>query len=311
MESVRRELHAAWRMANLPVRRTTSGPPRGCGDNATHATHATKPLNHSQCRIYTFRRTHCMRDIAGGINCRADAILNKLRSEVQYRDRMLEESRRGGVLADEETAKGGCCFPLWRKKPDRALSQAIDHLQFRVSDLECRAATQRQMALAYKSTGKKTEALAALRRANILGKQIETATTALVTLESQILMLEDAKLQSEISSALSSSVVKVKKTSKGLLSRTEKAVDDAAEARDLSDDVKGVMDGLATNTGVDEDDLLAELEAMTVQEPPTPAAVVPTFTFSLPSVPTSMMRTHRRTRLADDDSSAVQLRQAM
>lgn len=252
-----------------------------------------------------------MRDIAGGINCRADGILNKLRSEVQYRDRMLEESRRSGVLADEETAKGGCCFPLWRKKPDRALSQAIDHLQFRVNDLECRAATQRQMALAYKSTGKKTEALAALRRANILGKQIETATTALVTLESQILMLEDAKLQSEISSALSSSVVKVKKTSKGLLSRTEKAVDDAAEARDLSDDVKGVMDGLATNTGVDEDDLLAELEAMTVQEPPTPAAVVPTFTFSLPSVPTSMMRTQRRTRLADDDSSAVQLRQAM
>ena len=71
------------------------------------------------------------------------------------------------------------------------------------------------------------------------------------------------------------------------------------------------MDGLATNNGVDEDDLLAELEAMTVQEPPPPVAVVPTFTFTLPSVPTSMMRAHRRTRLAEDDSSAVQLGQAM
>ena len=93
-------------------------------------------------------------------------------------------------------------------------------------------------------------------------------------------------------------VWQVKKKTKGLVSRTEKAVDEAAEVRDIAEDVSAAMQGLRP-VDFDEDELMAELEAM-IQPPPPPVSAVKgvaaqqpssaTITVSFPSVPSGQVQ---------------------
>lgn len=194
-----------------------------------------------------------------------------------------------------------CCFPFFGRskyadlkklQANNKLAKAAEQLSTRVGDLAARVSSSRATAATLHAAGKKTEALAALRRSKALEKQLATSQSALESLESQLLLMEDAKLQSEISTALAASTGDIKKKTKGLLKKTEKAVDDAAEVKDLADDVRGAMEGLHP-TDMDEDELMAELAEMEVpQDEPKaapqaaePKQVTPTITFSLPSVP--------------------------
>jgi DNA-binding FrmR family transcriptional regulator len=190
----------------------------------------------------------------------------------------------------------GCCFPFMgksRRYTDLARSQAnaklagtAEQLALRVSDLAARVASARNTAASLNAAGKKTEALAALRRSKAIEKQLAASQTALESLETQLLMLEDAKLQAEISTALAASTGDFKKTTRGLLKKTEKAVDDAAEVKDLAEDVHSALDGLKQSE-FDEDDLLAELEEMQAPKKELPKTVAShgTITFTLPNVP--------------------------
>lgn len=189
-----------------------------------------------------------------------------------------------------------------RNKATTQLQVAVEELQRRAESLQERVDTARSNAATLNSCGKKTEALAALRRSKMLEKQLASSQSALETLEGQLLLLEEAKLQSEISSALTASTGAVKKKTRGLVGKTEKAVDAAVEVRDMAEDVSAAMEGLRPVETLDEDDLLAELEAMV--EPPFPpvaAAVtgveaspgLATVTVSFPSVPSAKVATSR------------------
>ena len=152
-------------------------------------------------------------------------------------------------------AKAGAANAGWK------LQQAQVSLKERTDRLRERMVTSRGEAAALLKLGKKTEALAAMRRAKTAEKQFMTASSAVDALDNQILALEEASLQQEIASALSFSVQNMKKTTKGLLNKTELAVDGSAEVKDLTEDVNSALEGLQS-TVVDDDELLDELEAM-------------------------------------------------
>jgi len=190
-----------------------------------------------------------------------------------------------------------CCFPLFGKtkyadlekvQANSKLAKAAEQLSSRVDDLAARVSSSRSTAATLHAAGKKTEALAALRRSKGLEKQLGASQGALEALESQLLVMEDAKLQSEISTALAASTGDIKRKTKGLLKKTERAVDDAADVKDMADDVRGAMEGLQTND-LDEDDLMAELRELEqpAQKPAQQPAeqLTPTVAFSFPSAP--------------------------
>lgn len=199
--------------------------------------------------------------------------------------RRLQEVRLESQLTelnDDGEVKAGCgmCTLLFgqRRKSDgpkvkglmagtgasssSRLEQAQTSLKERAERLQDRMNESRREAASLMKLGKKTEALASMKRAKISEKQFLTASAAVDALDAQILALEEANLQQEIASALSSSVKKVKKNTKGLLSKTEAAVDGSTEVKDLAEDVNGVLEGLQQNNAPDEDELLEELQMM-------------------------------------------------
>lgn len=148
------------------------------------------------------------------------------------------------------------------------LAQAAESVQAHASQLSERAAAARARALELQMAGKKADALMALKRAKALEKQAATAMSTHAALESQQDMLESSALQREIASALSASVASTKTKSKGLLSKAETAVDDAAELKDAFEEVTEALGGLQAQYGDDDDDeLLAELQSMVAEVP--------------------------------------------
>ena len=149
---------------------------------------------------------------------------------------------------------------------------------------------------------KKPEAIAALKRAKTLQKQLETASATHAALERQVDVLAESALQREVASALSASVASTKKKSKGLLSKTESAVDSAVELKDFAEDIAQTLGGLQTDV-YDDDELLAELEGMQEPEPPMaiPEAVAVQFR-DYPAVPAKKLE---RRKLLDDDGQVA------
>ena len=156
------------------------------------------------------------------------------------------------------------------------LEHAAASVAAHVDQLSAKAEAARERALELKNSGKRAEALAALKKAKGLEKQLETASATHVALEQQLDVLSQSALQKEVASALSASVATAKKKTKGLLGKTEEAVDGAVELRDFAEDVASTLTGIQTEA-FDEEDLLAELEAMVtpVAKPVEAAAVEP------------------------------------
>ena len=145
------------------------------------------------------------------------------------------------------------------------LEQAAAQVSTHAEGLAERAAEARKKAQLLASMGRKQEAMLALRRCKTLEKQAETALATHAAIEQQQDMLQSSALQRDVASALSSAVKSTKVKTKGLLERTEDAVDSSAELKDAFDDISEVLGGLNKND-FDEEELMAEIEAMSQLE---------------------------------------------
>lgn len=150
------------------------------------------------------------------------------------------------------------------------LEAATVTMRGRVQQLEARAVEARECAQRAMREGNKASAVRELRKAKMISKQALSTQSALDAVEAQSDMLEQTALQREVASALGATAKSLKKD-KGLLSKAEDAVDAASEMRDLHEDLSTVMAGLgdATASGLDDDDLMVELQEMMTEEYPS------------------------------------------
>jgi len=168
--------------------------------------------------------------------------------------------------AKPETAAERAVFGT-RKKQSTAeaasarLNAAAASVAHHAETLGERAGAARAKARELMAAGKKAEAMLALKRSKALDKQAETATATQVALEQQVDVMESSALQKEVASALSASVASTKMKTKGLLGKTETAVDDAQELKDFSEDIAQVLSTMQTDD-MDDDELASELDAM-------------------------------------------------
>lgn len=160
------------------------------------------------------------------------------------------------------------------KKKANRLEQANEALQARVDTLHERAATQRAAATAAFKSGDKRVAMMTLKRAKATEAAAESAGKAQMALETQIDVMEQASVTAQVSTALSSAVKKSQKAGRGLLQKAEKAADGASEVMDLSQDVASTLAEMGPSGQEDDDELMAELEAM-MGEDNAPPAVAP------------------------------------
>ena len=160
------------------------------------------------------------------------------------------------------------------KKGDPAakLEEAAALMRGRIMQLEERAQSERKIAVTLQTAGQKAQAIRALKKAKASEAQLEANQSSLMAVEQQVDMLAQAAMQKTLTSALASTSKSMKADGK-MLSKAEKAIDDASEARDMATDLNGVMAEFARNgtDALDEDDLLAELESMAMNNaPPQP-----------------------------------------
>lgn len=143
------------------------------------------------------------------------------------------------------------------------LHHAAESVEAHVDQLGERARAARAKAKELFAAKKNGEAMAALKRAKALEKQLESASATHAALERQVDVLAESALQKEVASALSASVASTKKKTKGLMSKAEDAVDGATELKDFAEDIAQTLGNLQTET-FDDDELLEELQAMQV-----------------------------------------------
>jgi len=157
--------------------------------------------------------------------------------------------------------------------PAKKLDQAATVMRSRIEQLEERAQSERQEALRLQKAGQKAQALRALKKAKQIEAQVSANQASLDAVEQQVDMLAQAAMQKTLTSALASTSKSMKADGK-MLSKAEKAIDDASDARDMATDLNQVMAEFAANGAgdADDDDLLAELESMADNEPPPPAS---------------------------------------
>lgn len=152
-----------------------------------------------------------------------------------------------------------------RTSENEKIEVAMKTVKARVESLADRVKIGRERALRAKTEGRTQDAIRELKKAKALEKQLTAARAALDTLERQQDMIEESVLQRELATALKSTTANVKAKSKGLLAFAESAVDESVEVRDDVEDVAAVFEGMAStyDTGVDDDDLIEELNALT------------------------------------------------
>jgi hypothetical protein len=184
------------------------------------------------------------------------------------------------------------------------LNNAAESVEAHVEQLAEKVRTAEARARELFAQQKKQEAIAALKRAKGLQKQLETASATHAALERQVDVLAESALQREVASALSASVASTKKKSKGLLTKTENAVDSAVELRDFAEDIAQTMGGLQTDV-FDDDELLAELEGM--QEPEPPMAIPEAIAVQVEDYPAVPAKKLERRKLLEDDGGQVAL----
>ncbi len=175
------------------------------------------------------------------------------------------------------TATHRALFGSKKKKadPNAKLAEAASAMQERIRGLEYRALEGKREAALLMKQGQKAAALRALKKAKGLEKQVEQNQAALDAVEQQVDLMAQAEMQRQVTAALSTSSQNMKQN-KDMLKKAETAIDDATEARDMADDLNGVMTEFATTGGgdIDEDDLLAELQELAAStEEPAPAKI--------------------------------------
>lgn len=160
------------------------------------------------------------------------------------------------------------------------LAEVGETLDARIATVEARAVSAKAEAAKLFAAGGKASALRAMRRSKALEKQATALSGTAVAIERQSAMLEDAGLQQQVANAMQAGVKGMKKTAKALKD-VESVVDDASEIRDRSEDINAALAELGTayeDPGIDDDDLLGELEEMVekVEKVEKAVVVVPT-----------------------------------
>ena len=266
-------------------------------------------------------------EVRTGVDVRkAIAAKNAAKKEVQDKVLRLEKA-----MQEDQPRSGGCFAWFFRRRarqPSAALDQAVfghkattsssasDRLSTAAKSMEAhaealgeRAAAARTKAKALMAAGKRPEALAWLKKAKQAESQHSNAVATHAALERQIDVLAESALQKEVATALSASVAVAKKKTVGLLSKTEDAVDSAVELKDFAEDVSQAFGGLQSDN-YDDDELLEELQAMSMEEEieeaiaaPEPAVAVPVLDpVAYPAAP-STKKLERKSLLADDGAA--------
>lgn len=202
----------------------------------------------------------------------------------------VTEMQRVPATQDAARSTGAGAFFKKASTPQQKLEMAKEAMADRAQRLHEKGAAARAEAKRQLDAGDKASALRTMRKAKQFESRATEASAATDALERQIDLLEQAALQSDVAKALGTTAKQAAKA-KGLLSKAEGAVEGAAELRDAVDDVSNVL-GEATQPSADfdEDDLLAELEAMTGQtQAPAPVAAADAFnedvSVAFPAVP--------------------------
>jgi hypothetical protein len=156
-----------------------------------------------------------------------------------------------------------------KQSTEQKLATAMEGLRQRISVLETRISECRSSASESMKNNNKTAAMRELKRSKTLEKQLSSIQNVLDSMEAQSDLLEQTALQKQVASALGSSAKTLQKEKK-ILSSAESAVDQAAELRDLSHDLTDVLAGLEAPVDYDDDELLAELQGMVVDDEPPP-----------------------------------------
>lgn len=199
------------------------------------------------------------------------------RSRAASMQRLAREEAQGTARPQSrmETAIFGQAKGAAAQSASQRLQSAAASVEVHVQQLGEKASLARARAAQLLSEGNKHGALMALKKAKAAEKQLETATATHAALESQVDVLAQSELQKQVASALSASVASAKKKTKGLLDKTETAVDEAIELKDFAEDVTSALGGLQADAW-DEDELMAELEEMVA---PAPALATKQVTF--------------------------------
>lgn len=203
----------------------------------------------------------------GGAICRRFARRLGARARVP---RAEQTSTELGSIAVRDKAHARI-FGAPKQSPASKLEAATDALRNRVASLESRSRQHMQAVRENLQAKRKDAAARELKKAKACDKQAASSRAVLDAMEAQADMMEQNALQREVAQALAGTA-KTMKRDKKLLGKAEDAVDNAAEMRDLHDELGQIMAGLGDNAPeFDEDELQAELDAI-AQEDVVPVA---------------------------------------
>jgi hypothetical protein len=152
------------------------------------------------------------------------------------------------------------------------LSTASRQIMERATLMRERAESSRTAARGCAERKQRAQALTHLRRAKAQEAQADKLESASVAVQHQSDVLEEASLHVEVAKALGETQKTLKRSQKAI-TKCESAVDDAAELRDMNDEMHGVLAQLGDSSSatIDDDDLMAELDEMMAPDRPAVA----------------------------------------
>ena len=148
---------------------------------------------------------------------------------------------------------------------EQKLEAMCQHLQQKETVLQQRYEACRTSALEQTRRGDRDAALRSLRRSKGIHKAMCNASTARVAVEYQQDMLEQAAMQSDVASAVSSTMKSMRRVCKGVsVNSTAASIDEMAELHEDVQEVQATISSIAEvgSDAVDDDVLEAELLEM-------------------------------------------------
>ena len=201
-----------------------------------------------------------------------------------------KHKKLGSITGEDSVAMESAIFGQKRKgvsSPAMAQLLAVGAtLENRISEVQARALAMRGEADSYNRQKNRPAAMRALKRSKTLDNQCKSLLSAALAIERQSDMLEDVGLQRQVATALTASVNGMK-TSQKALKQVEAVADDAADMKDVTDDIQAAMATLAEgyqDVGCDDDELAAELDAM-MSEITSSAETIPSKQTSIDPTP--------------------------
>lgn len=151
--------------------------------------------------------------------------------------------------------------------PRGQLQEAIALIEERVEMLAQKEQLKKAEALNLMQNGDKARALSLMKKANLIKDSRVKSEAACMALERQLEVMEEASVQKKIAGAIAASAKSMKGACKGMdVTATEKAIDDAQEAKDgisdLQDAISGFGESVHELDACDDETLMQELYSM-------------------------------------------------